>query len=182
MFRRRVRGTGAGSGEVALSGWWGSAAATGTGAGAVAVRWPCDGRGSSTFLWVCVPLSCGLGTPYSAPVSWCGLQHVLAPSPGNRRRVMRSGAQWVVGVSGGDGEPTPVRCPCGERRCPGRRRSLGRASTQLLGPGPLPGAGFVVWAPTCVGAESEEPAPGQEKWRSVGDGDERRRRGTGAGS
>jgi len=32
------------------------------------------------------------------------------------------------------------------------------------------------WARTCSGAESEEPAPGQEKWRSVGGGDQRRRR------
>ena len=120
---------------------------------------------------------------HSAPQWNTGREHVPAPSPRNRRRVRRSGAQWVVGISGGDGN---------RRRCGGRAVAvrwprvvnvpLGVRPTQLRARHALLGAGFVVWAPTCVGAESGEPAPSDEKWRSVGGGGERRRRGTDAGA
>ena len=90
-------------------------------------------------------------------------------APGRSRSALHSAPQWSTGRQHVPAPSwwnrrrvVPVPCPCGA--------------------GGLLGAGFVVWAPACVGGESEEPAPGQEKWRSVGGGDERRRRGTGAGA
>src|SRR5664279_331658 len=78
-----------------------------------------------------VPCPCGAGGLLGAGfVVWapaCVGGESEEPAPGQE-----SGAQWVMGMSGGDGEPAPVRCPCGARAVPVRCPCGARGSSTFL--------------------------------------------------